>query len=225
MFTLHCINLDIRNDRMNNILKIFSNQNFFKIKRFNAIKNDNGALGCLSSHLEIIKSNYNEPYIIVIEDDIILKENIENIYNLIKLLIEKISEWVIFNGNPSFWSLENKNNIIHSIIKDTPFININWGQSTAFMIYSKNCYDKLINLLENSRKNFYKNSKPIDILISENFTQTTYNKGHLIYQREDWSNINNTINVNYIKYQKPCEKLLLENISNRKKRFGMKFLK
>ena len=33
------------------------------------------------------------------------------------------------------------------------------------------------------------NSKPIDVLISEKIIQTTYNKGHLIYQRADWSNI------------------------------------
>ena len=38
-------------------------------------------------------------------------------------------------------------------------------------------------------KKFNENSKPIDILISENFTQTVYGKGHLIYQREDWSDI------------------------------------
>ena len=38
MFTLNCINLNKRKDRMNNILKIFSNQNYFEIKRFNAIE-------------------------------------------------------------------------------------------------------------------------------------------------------------------------------------------
>ena len=216
MFLINCINLNTRKDRMNNILKIFSNQNYFQIKRFNAIKNKNGALGCLSSHLEIIKLNYNEPYTIVIEDDMILNENLENIYNLTKLLIEKISEWEIFNGNPSFWNFKNKNNIVHSFIKDTPFVNINWGQSTAFMIYPKKSYDKLITLLEKSKKNFNKNSTPIDILISEHFIQTTYKKGHLIYQREDWSNISNrnTKKNEYLKYQKNCEKLLLKNIKN-----------
>ena len=213
MFTLNCINLNKRKDRMNNILKIFSNQNYFEIKRFNAIEKKNGALGCLSSHLKIIKSNYDKPYTIVIEDDMILKEKIEDIYNLINLLIERKSEWEIFNGNPSFWSFKNKNNIINSKIKDTPFVNINWGQSTAFMIYSKKSYDKLINLLENAKKKFKMNSKPIDVLISEKFIQTTYNKGHLIYQRADWSNIaKKKKNNKYLEYQKSCEKLLLENI-------------
>lgn len=220
MLTLNCINLDHRKDRMNKINKLFSNQNLFKIKRFNAISNSNGALGCLSSHLEIIKSNYENQYVIVIEDDIILKESLENLHKIINKLLENISKWEIFNGNPSFWNIISKDtkekNIIHSHIENTPFVNIKWGQSTAFMIYSKKSYDKLINILGNQKN---ENFKPIDLLISENFIQTCYRLGHLVYQGEDWSDISNRNmsklylhgkEISYIDYQKKCESLLSE---------------
>lgn len=219
MLTLNCINLEHRKDRMDKINKLFSNQNFFKIKRFNAIRTiENGHKGCLSSHLQIIKDNYENPYVIIIEDDIVLKESLENIYKIINKLLENISKWSIFNGNPSFWNIlstdTKEKNIIHSYIENTPFVNINWGQSTAFMIYSKKSYDKLINILENQNND---NFKPIDILISENFIQTCHQPGHLVYQGEDWSNIcNDYIDkiplhgkvFSYIDYQKICESLI-----------------
>jgi len=200
MLTINCINLEIRKDRMNNINKIFTNQKYFKIKKFKAIFNKNGALGCLSSHLEIIKLNYDNPYIIVIEDDIILKESLENIYNILQLLIKNKENINIFNGNPSYYNYNNNKNIIYNFIEKTPFVNIKWGQSTSFVVYFKKSYDKLINILEKNKLKYY---KPIDILISENFIQTTYNKGHLVYQRNDFSDISKRYNtIKYIEFQK-----------------------
>lgn len=38
MFEITCINLEERNDRMERIQDIFSNQEFFKLNRFNAIR-------------------------------------------------------------------------------------------------------------------------------------------------------------------------------------------
>lgn len=213
MFEIFCINLKNRNDRMKNIYNIFNNQKYFKINRFNAIRNQNGALGCLSSHLKIIKENINRPYVIVMEDDLILNDTITNIYNIINLLIINISKWTIFNGTPTFYSFKKNKNIVNSKIENTPFINLNWGQSTSFMIYSNKCYDKLIKLLEIQEKNFV---KPIDILISENFIQTTYFYGYLFYQKEDWSDIEkrNNANIKYLDYQKNEEKKLIIDIEN-----------
>ena len=164
MLELQCINLKHRPDRMEKIMNIFTDQSYFKVNRFDAIKHDNGAIGCLSSHLEIVKQNIDKPYVIVIEDDLILNDTMENIYNTISLLLKNISKWEIFNGTPTYYSC--KNPIVHSKIENTPFININWGQSTSFMIYSKKCYEKLINLLEKAKINY---ELPIDILISKKF--------------------------------------------------------
>ena len=212
MLELQCINLKHRPDRMEKIMNIFTDQSYFKVNRFDAIKHDNGAIGCLSSHLEIVKQNIDKPYVIVIEDDLILNDTMENIYNTISLLLKNISKWEIFNGTPTYYSC--KNPIVHSKIENTPFININWGQSTSFMIYSKKCYEKLINLLEKAKINY---ELPIDILISKNFTQTTYIYGNLFYQNEDWSDIDkrdNRINE-YLKYQKNQERLLVDSIKEK----------
>ena len=210
MFELYCINLKERTDRMEKIQNIFSDKKYFKIIRFNAIKNENGAIGCLSSHLKIIKENINKPYIIVIEDDLILNDTIINIYNIINLLIKNISKWTIFNGTPTFYSFK-QNNIVNSKIKNTPFININWGQTTSFMIYSNKCYNKLITLLEKEKVTF---NTPIDILISNNFIQTTYSYSNIFYQNEDWSDIEKRDNhsIKYLNYQKNQEILLLDDI-------------
>lgn len=212
MFEIYVINLKHRNDRMEKIENIFSNQKYFKLKRFDAIKHENGALGCLSSHLEIIKKNIHKPYCIVIEDDLMLNDTIINIYNVLKLLIKNISNWLIFNGTPTFYSLKKKK-IIHSKIKNSPFVNINWGQTTSFMIYSKECYKYLIQLLEKEKLNF---KTPIDILISEHFVQTTYLYNNLFYQNEDWSDIEHRENasIDYLKYQKNQELLRIKNTKN-----------
>ena len=210
MFEIYCINLKERNDRMEKIQNIFSDKKYFEIKRFDAIKNQNGALGCLCSHLEIIKENINKPYVIVIEDDLILNDTIINIYNIINLLIKNISKWTIFNGTPTFYSFKQKK-IVNSKIENTPFININWGQTTSFMIYSNKCYNKLITLLEKEKVKF---NTPIDILISKNYIQTTYSYGNIFYQREDWSDIEKRDNhdIKYLDYQKSQEILRMDDI-------------
>ncbi len=227
MFEIYCINLKERNDRMEKIYNIFANQKYFEFKRFNAIKNQNGALGCLCSHLEIIKDNINKPYVIVIEDDLILNDSIINIYNIIDLLIKNISKWTIFNGSPTFYNFKQKNEslinlcgkpifnsfqqkkIVNSKIKNIPFVNINWGQSTSFIIYSNNCYNKLITLLEKEKVSF---NKPIDILISENFIQTTYLYGFLFSSSNDYSNIEKIFRKDVINYMLKSNELLTENV-------------
>ena len=49
MLELQCINLKQRPDRMEKIMNIFSDQSYFKVNRFDAIKHDNGAIGCYHS--------------------------------------------------------------------------------------------------------------------------------------------------------------------------------
>lgn len=226
MYLLHCINLDDRKDRIENVNKQFSNQPFFKVQRFNAIHNKNGHIGCLSSHLQIIKDNYESSYTIVIEDDIELNDSCENIKNILDILIENIGEWEIFNGTPTFWNLfkdlenqpvnyvndERFKDIVESKIPNTPFINISWGQSTTFMVYPKKNYDKIINILEKAKETFV---DPIDTLFSKHFIQTTYCYGHLFNQREDHSTIENRLNNGYLDYQKQNELFLTESVKQK----------
>ena len=89
---IYYINLDHRTDRNDQFLNDMSKINFpkNKINRISAIKNNNGAIGCSSSHIktlkEFISSSHN--ICIIFEDDFefIVSENefknqLENIFN------------------------------------------------------------------------------------------------------------------------------------------------
>jgi len=73
------INLESRKDRLKHINNNIQKYDFFKgLKRFNAIKNVDGAIGCSMSHLKCLElcKKMNEEYYLIIEDDLcMLNEN------------------------------------------------------------------------------------------------------------------------------------------------------
>ncbi len=73
------INLESRKDRLKHINNNIQKYDFFKdLKRFNAIKNVDGAIGCSMSHLKCLElcKQMNEEYYLIIEDDLcMLNEN------------------------------------------------------------------------------------------------------------------------------------------------------
>ena len=161
-YDLYLINLDHRKDRMNNFLENSKTQPF-NIFRFSAIKHPKGAVGCGLSHLSLIKYAKEKQlqYVIVAEDDAIFKIETKSI---IEKLVNNLDKWNIFNGAPSFWD---KRDDIYSIkISDSftdELLNIEWGQSTSFMIYNSSVYDTILN---------YNFEEHIDQFISKNFRQT-----------------------------------------------------
>jgi glycosyl transferase family 25 len=66
------INLDHRTDRKEHVTKQLTNLGLPSFERFNAIKMENGAVGCSMSHLKILedaqKNNLN--HVLIMEDDI-----------------------------------------------------------------------------------------------------------------------------------------------------------
>ena len=58
MIEVNYINLNERNDRKENIEKLFNQSKFIKLNRFNAIKNDNPRIGCYLSHINILNKQY-----------------------------------------------------------------------------------------------------------------------------------------------------------------------
>jgi len=70
---IYYINLDHRIDRNNNFLNEINKINFpiDKIKRISGIKNNNGAIGCSSSHIKVLKDFINSSFniCIIFEDD------------------------------------------------------------------------------------------------------------------------------------------------------------
>ncbi len=176
-YNLYLINLEHRNDRRDQFLTSFKDYPF-NVNRFKAIKHSKGYLGCSLSHLYLVKyaKEKNLPYIIVAEDDCLIKSKPEEVKNLLNVLTNNLDKWNIFNGAPTFGG--NKDFIIDDTFDDS-ILSTNWGQSTAFMIYNKSVYDMLLNF------NF---TLAIDVYIAKKFTQHIYNKVFAI-QRASYSDI------------------------------------
>jgi glycosyl transferase family 25 len=79
------INLDHRTDRKEHVTGQLANLGLQGFERFNAIKMENGAVGCSMSHLKILQSavQNNWDHVLIVEDDItfldpaLFKENFE----------------------------------------------------------------------------------------------------------------------------------------------------
>lgn len=90
------INLDHREDRRNIMKEFFEKSNipFEKIARFSAIKRSRGALGCLESHMEVLKLANREKWknVLILEDDLKWSENFQKNYNKLEELA-KLPNW------------------------------------------------------------------------------------------------------------------------------------
>jgi len=69
---IYYINLEHRNDRKVHVIKEFETLGIKCAKRFNAIRNQNGAIGCTLSHIKALQDAKKNglPYIMIVEDDI-----------------------------------------------------------------------------------------------------------------------------------------------------------
>ena len=198
---IYVINLKHREDRRVQIEKDFKELGYNKVlnlKYFEAIKHKNGWMGCALSHLYLISYalENNLPYIIIAEDDFQLKVSSEKLKEILDSLteIEKKNpgSWDIFNGSPSFYEKESKNETIkfynfpnNSSTENQNFLKVNWGQSTSFMIYNASSYIKMLNY------SFKNKEYQIDQYISRNFLQVVYRNGPFSIQRQSYSDISN----------------------------------
>jgi GR25 family glycosyltransferase involved in LPS biosynthesis len=100
---IYCINLDERKDRWNNAQAEFLKIKLNQVKRFSAIKDTKGAIGCRKSHIEIIKlaKKNNFKNVFIFEDDIsFVDKDIDKIHHGINQL-RKI-EWDLFYLGATF---------------------------------------------------------------------------------------------------------------------------
>jgi len=184
----YVINLESDLERLNSIKNEF-NDTCVNLKIFKAIKHKKGWIGCLKSHLSLIKmaKENNMDMILIIEDDGYI-ENREyfqnNFEKIIDFLKNNMDKWNIFHGGPNI----NKNSKINNFYSSNPLLfNINLCVSTTFIIYNKNCYDFFINFLKYD-DNKLKNTNKIDMLIYHNFyCLTTF--PCLAWQKNFYSNI------------------------------------
>lgn len=135
------INLDMRQDRNEEIMRELCNVNQSKIIRFQAIKEDQGFIGCTKSHIEVLKmaiqNNWNS--YLVLEDDMIWN-NFKEGYERFMTLPKKYD--VIMLGSYSATIGENSR-----LLK---------GQGTQAYIVSKNYYPILLANMEEGLENLIK---------------------------------------------------------------------
>jgi hypothetical protein len=154
------INLESRTDRKEEIMKRARDQKCLNMHLLHAYKHEMGHYGCALSHMALISyaKNRDLPYIIVMEDDNAI-QNIDKLKSVIDRLVKR-NDWDIFNGSPSFYGIQARGEspIFTELDGEPDLVFSNWGQTTNFIIYNRNCYDKILNFAYNDH---------IDIFISK----------------------------------------------------------
>lgn len=139
------INLEHRTDRKENVENELKKMGWNNYTRFNAIKHENGLVGCAMSHLKILKDAKENDldYVVVIEDDIYFTQ--PKIFN--DMMIDFLSTNINYDVLLLAGNLKSSINIYHHIHRATRSL------TTTGYIVKKHYYDKLIKNIENGIKN------------------------------------------------------------------------
>ncbi len=131
------INLKHRKDRKRHVEKELKKLKW-KYTRFNAVKNNDGRLGCSMSHLKLLQmaKEQNLEYIVIIEDDIQFKDH-DKYNQMLKRFIDKKIHFDVLmlagNIRPPIERIDNETMRIHKSFTTTGYI------------VKKHYYDTLIN--------------------------------------------------------------------------------
>jgi len=143
MLDIYVINLKYRKDKKKKIEAIYKKYKNINLIFIEAIKNNNGAIGCFMSHQKCIQiaKEKNLDYVIVMEDDTFPRPNIDFYKELDETLnyLKTKNDWNIFLGVANKVGPDNikqitKHNGNNYILTDKSFI-------TNLVIYNKNSYD------------------------------------------------------------------------------------
>ena len=174
------INLKYRDDRKKHIMKNVLTIDFFKnIMWFEAIKNDNGSLGCALSHINVLsqlKNKIDDYYFLILEDNFeITNENIMNNFkrDLYDFLLSGV-DWDIINLTSYRTKVKRDTKPIHN------FLKTEWTQTTSGYIINRNSIKKLIDLWIKSVEAF-QNSKDMEKTIEDYSIDQKWNKLENIY--------------------------------------------
>ncbi len=192
------INLASRTDRNENVQKELKKIGVDSPERFNAIKLEDGAVGCSMSHLKCIehakKNNYE--YVFICEDDIEFL-NPDQFLNQLQLFLNSAIAWdvVLVAGN---------NMLPYLPVNDTCIKILNCQTTTGYIVNSK-YYDTLINNYKTGIQNLLKEPTNNEYKIDKYwFKLQRQDNWYLIIpltivQREDYSDIEKKV-TNFRKY-------------------------
>lgn len=185
------INLASRPDRKQHVETQLNNIGIHNFKRFNAIKLENGALGCSISHLKCLETAKAEgwSHVLIVEDDILFL-NPELFTNQFNKFLSKHSNWdvVLIAGN----------NIPPYEAIDETCVQVKTCQTTTGYLINSHYFDTLIENIRNGiKKLMIFSQKHVLYAIDKYWFQLQQkDKWYLIIplsvtQREDYSNIEN----------------------------------
>ncbi len=211
------INLESRTDRKEHVEKELQKLGINNINRFNAIKMENGALGCSMSHLKCLQlaKEKDYEYIFICEDDITFLNPTLFLMQLNKFLsTSRIWDVILVAGN----------NMIPYTPIDNTCIKVSNCQTTTGYIVKREYYDKLItNYKEGIENQIKEPSKPEYKIDKYWFKLQRDDNWFLItplsvIQREDYSDIEKKVTnfsnymLNYNKAYKPTTNLIKAKI-------------
>lgn len=148
-FDFVVINLKDRKDRWEKIEKNFSD---YKLLRLEAVKHNNGAVGCFKSHQEAIKiaKKLGLKKIFVLEDDCIPCENFKERFNIIKEYLDNNDDWNLYYGGVIIkpeWCKGWENNFKEYLnYKGENFVRLSKSYTTHFTVYKETVYDYFLNI-------------------------------------------------------------------------------
>jgi GR25 family glycosyltransferase involved in LPS biosynthesis len=137
----YCINLKKRTDRWNQCQEEFKKINFYP-ERFNAIENENPALGCYLSHLEILKRARDaNKSVLIFEDDV-------EVIHFEDKIIEKALDELYNMDYAMFYLGANLMNPCYQVTQH--LARLTWAQSAHSYAINKKYLSQIVDLVENN---------------------------------------------------------------------------
>ena len=179
---IYCINLDERSDRWEDAKKELKSLGLSNYKRFTAIKNEIGYLGCRDSHIDVIKDAKKNNYekILILEDDFVfVNKDKDLIYNILNQL--STIDWELFYFGATVHLYEGKlTKVSENLVKT------NFAYTTHSYAVNSKAFDYII---ENA-----KNHDIIDVFYNDYIVKNDksfISNPMICLQRESYSDIEN----------------------------------
>lgn len=177
MPSIYIININGKFDRLAELtLHLEDKLNLIKTCVVEAIVKKPGYLGCALSHIKVLKHAREQglPFVIVAEDDFMpLIPNFERrLLTILKWCHDNLDKWEVFNSIPLGYSFDKIDKVLSH---DAGIVRVVGGCNTQFVIYNKNCYDRLISYENNyqSGTKFLESGHAWDVVLSRSCEMIT----------------------------------------------------